>query len=92
MVEMFDDSFEEDKVSELEGEIIELKYQLKISKDKEVIYKELLSEIDNSLNEIFKQEQEIERFHFDEKIDYRECLVNLKKSFQECRRVYRVDF
>jgi hypothetical protein len=92
MVDIFDDSFEEDEVSRLEGEIIDLKYELRLSKDRELIFKDLLSEVDNALNQIFEQEKEIERFRLDEKIDYRECLVNLKKSFQECRRVYRVNF
>jgi len=92
MVDIFDDSFEEDEVSRLEGEVIDLKYELRLSKDRELIFKDLLSEVDNALNQIFEQEKEIERFRLDEKIDYRECLVNLKKSFQECRRVYRVNF
>lgn len=92
MVDIFDDSFEEDEVRRLEGEVIDLKYELRLSKDRELIFKDLLSEVDNALNQIFEQEKEIERFRLDEKIDYRECLVNLKKSFQECRRVYRVNF
>ena len=92
MLETYDDSFKDNKIDELEEKIIELKYQLKTSKDREVLYKELLSEINDSLNEIFKQEQEIERFGFDEKIDHRECMVNLKKTFQEFRRINRIDF
>ena len=92
MLETYDDSFKDNKIDELEEKIIELKYQLKTSKDREVLYKELLSEIDDSLNEIFKQEHEIDRFGFDEKIDYRECMVNLKKTFQEFRRINRIYF
>ena len=40
---------ENEKIEELEGEIVELKFQLKKSKDKEMIYLDILSNIDTSL-------------------------------------------
>lgn len=81
---------EEDKIEELEGEIIELKFQLQKSKDKEMIYLDILSNIDASLKVLFKREQENERFNLGDEVDYRECIVNLKSSLDEYKRVYKL--
>ena len=81
---------EEDKIEELEGEIIELKFQLQKSKDKEMIYLDILSNIDTSLKVLFKREQENERFNLGDDVDYRECIVNLKSSLDEYKRVYKL--
>jgi hypothetical protein len=81
---------EEDKIEELEGEIVELKFQLQKSKDKEMIYLDILSNIDTSLKVLFKREQENKRFNLGDEVDYRECIVNLKSSLDEYKRVYKL--
>ena len=42
-----------EKIDLLEEEIIELKYQLKKSKDKEMVYLDILSNIDSALKTLF---------------------------------------
>ncbi len=81
---------EESKIEQLEGEIIELQYQLKKSKDKEMIYLDILSNIDNSLRILFKREQENERFNLGDDVNYRECIENLKSALDEYKRVYKL--
>lgn len=80
----------EDKIESLEEEIIELKYQLKKSKDKEMIYLDILSNINTSLKTLFKKEEENERFKFGEVINFRENLINLKESLDEYIRIYKL--
>jgi hypothetical protein len=77
---------------ELEDRIIELEFELKTSRDKEFIYHDILNNINTSLNDLFIREQENNRFHISEDIDYRECLVNLRNSLSEYRRIYRIQF
>jgi hypothetical protein len=81
---------ENKKIEELEGEIVELKFQLKKSKDKEMIYLDILSNIDTSLKVLFKREQENERFNLGDEVDYRECVKNLKSALDEYKRVYKL--
>ncbi len=81
---------ENEKIEELEGEIVELKFQLKKSKDKEMIYLDILSNIDTSLKILFKREQENERFNLGDEVDYRECVQNLKSALDEYKRVYKL--
>lgn len=81
---------EESKIEQLEGEIIELQYQLKKSKDKEIIYLDILSNIDNSLRILFKREQENERFNLGDDVNYRECIINLKEALDEYKRIYKL--
>lgn len=76
----------------INDENIDLKFELRQTKDKLNVYSDILLTIDTSVSELFKQETENERFGFSEDIDYRDCLVNLKKSLQEYKRVYRVNF
>lgn len=81
---------ENEKIEELEGEIVELKFQLKKSKDKEMIYLDILSNIDTSLKVLFKREQENKRFNLGDEVDYRECVKNLKSALDEYKRVYKL--
>lgn len=81
---------DEEKISLLEDEIIELKYQLKKSKDKEMIYLDILSNINTSLNVLFKREEENKRFNLGDIIDFRENLVNLKSAINEYIRIYKL--
>lgn len=82
----------ENKIQELEGDIVDLKFDLKQSKDKEIIYKDILFNIELSLNELIKRDQENERFNLGEVIDYKEAVINLKKSLDEYKRVYKLRF
>jgi hypothetical protein len=81
---------EDDKIKELEGLIVDLKFDLNKSKDKEMIYLDILSNIDNSLKVFFKREQENERFNLGDDVNYRECIVNLKSAMDEYIRVYKL--
>jgi hypothetical protein len=81
---------ENEKIEELEGLIVDLKFDLKKSKDKELIYLDILSNIDNSLKVLFKREQENERFNLGDEVDYRECVKNLKSALDEYKRVYKL--
>jgi hypothetical protein len=81
---------EEDKIEELEGIIIDLKFDLKKSKDKELIYLDILSNIDNSLKVLFKREEENERFDLGDDVNYRECIVNLKNALDNYKEIYKL--
>jgi len=81
---------EDGKIEELEGLIVDLKFDLKKSKDKEMIYLDILSKIDNSLKVLFKREQEHERFNLGFDFNYRECIENLKSALDEYKRVYKL--
>ena len=81
-----------DKISQLEDEIVELRFVLKESRDKQLIYLDILTNIDTSLKDLFERERENERFNFGDEVDYRECLVNLDKALKEYKRIYRITF
>jgi hypothetical protein len=80
----------EEEIEKLKSEIVELKFDLKKSKDKEMIYLDILSNIDNSLRVLFKREQENERFNLGDNIDFRQSVVNLKEAMDEYKRVYKL--
>jgi hypothetical protein len=81
---------EEEKIESLESEIVDLKFDLKKSKDKEMIYLDILSNIDNSLRVLFKREEENNRFNLGDNIDFRQSMVNLKEAMSEYKRVYKL--
>ena len=81
---------EVEKIEQLESEIVDLKFDLKKSKDKETIYIDILSNIDYSLRILFKREQENERFNLGDDINFRESVVNLKNAMDEYKRVYKL--
>jgi hypothetical protein len=76
----------------LADNLYELQYQLKLSRDKELIYKDILSNIEGSLVELFQRETENERFNLGDEINFRESLVNLKSSLDEYKRLYKLRF
>ena len=80
---------EENKIQELEGEIFEMGSTLKDHRDKERIYQEILSDINNSIIDLFKKEQENIRFNFGEEIDYRQCMIGMKEYLDKIKSVYR---
>lgn len=77
-----------DKIQELEGDIYDLKSELKECRDRERIYQEILFEINDSIDKLFIREKDNERFRFDENIDYRQYVINLKKDLDEYKRIY----
>jgi hypothetical protein len=83
---------ENEKIRLLEDEVVDLRFKLKDSRDKELIYLDILNNLNTSINDLFKEEEENERFRFVNEIDYRQCIVNLRKSLQEYKRVYRINF
>jgi hypothetical protein len=83
---------EEDKIEELESLVIDLKFDLKRSKEKELIYADILSNIELSIRELLKREEENERFKLGEKVDHRECIINLKNAIDEYKRIYKISF
>jgi hypothetical protein len=76
----------------LADNLYELQYQLKMSRDKELIYKDILSNIEGSLVELFQRETENERFNLGDEINFRDSLVNLKSSLDEYKRLYKLRF
>jgi hypothetical protein len=82
----------DEKIEELEGEIVDLRFDLKRSRDKELIYLDILSNIDLSIKELVNREKENERFNLGETIDYKEAVVNLQNALNEYKRVYKINF
>lgn len=80
---------DKERIQELEGEIFDLRSELNECIDRERIYREILSEINDSIDKLFQREEENERFRFDEKIDFRQYVINVKKDLDEYRRLYR---
>jgi len=80
---------DKERIQELEGTIFDLESELRECIDRERIYREILSEIDDSIDNLFQREQENERFRFDEKIDFRQYVLNVKKDLNDYRRLYR---
>lgn len=76
----------------LRERIIDLEFELEGTRDRMMIYSEILSNIELSIDELTRREEENERFHFNEQIDYRECIINLKKHLNEYKRVYNINF
>lgn len=87
--EEFDNSYEESKIQRLEGEIFEMKSTLKNHRDKERIYQEILSDINNSIIELFKREEENKRFNLGEETDYRQCMIGMKEYMDNIKREYK---
>lgn len=81
-----------DQCRELEDQIIDLRFALKESRDKELIYLDILNNIDSSLIDLFEREKENEMLYIIEDINYRDCLIGLQKSLREYKRVYNVNF
>jgi hypothetical protein len=82
-----------DEIQRLEGEILELKDKLKRTTDRELIYKDILREISESIDNQLKRDEENERFWFDEKIDFKLFVIRVKKDLETYRRIYKkVDY
>jgi uncharacterized FlaG/YvyC family protein len=79
---------DKERIQELEGEIFDLRSELQECIDRERIYREILSEIDDSIINLLQRDKENERFRFDEKINFKEYVINVKKDLDEYRRIY----
>ena len=55
----------EEQYVELEGKIIDLQFDLKKCKDRELIFLEIISTIDLSLKDLFNREEENLRFNIE---------------------------
>lgn len=82
----------EEEIDKLNEQICDLSFELKQSKDKELIYKDILFNIETSLSDLIKREQENERFNLGETIDHKQALLNLKSSLDEYKRIYKLRF
>ena len=83
----------DNEIQRLEGEILELKDKLKKVTDRELIYKEILKEISESIDNQLQRDEENERFWFDEKIDFKSYVIRVKKDLENYRRIYKkVDY
>jgi len=87
--EELDNSYEESEVQRLEGVIFEMESTLKDHRDKERIYQEILSDINNSIIDLFKKEEENIRFNLGEETDYRQCMIGMKEYLDNIKSVYR---
>jgi hypothetical protein len=81
-----------EEIDELNEKLYDLSFELKNSKDKQLIYKDILFNIETSLSDLFKREQENERFNLGETIDYKQALLNLKASLDEYKKIYKLNF
>ena len=87
--EEMDEFIQESEVQRLEGEVFELKTELQGHRDKERIYQDILTDINNSLIDLFKREEENNRFNFGEVTDYRQCMSGMKDYLDEIKRTYK---
>jgi hypothetical protein len=87
--EEMDEFFQESEAQRLEGEVFELKTELQGHRDKERIYQDILTDINNSLIDLFKREEENNRFNFGEVTDYRQCMVGMKEYLDNIKSVYK---
>jgi hypothetical protein len=78
-----------DEIERLEGEIFELKDKLRKVTDRELIYKGILTEINDSISSMLKMDDENERFRFDEKIDFKIFVKNIKDDLDKYRKIYK---
>ena len=79
----------DDEIQRLEGEILELKDKLKRVTDRELIYKEILREVSESISLMLNRDDENERFRFDEKINFKLFVENIKDDLDKYRRIYK---
>ena len=78
-----------DEIQRLEGEIFELRDKLRRTVDRELIYKGILTEINDSISSMLKRDDENERFRFDEKIDFKIFVKNIKDDLDKYRKIYK---
>ena len=78
-----------DEIQRLEGEILELRDELRKVTDRELIYKEILTEVIDSINNQLTRDKENERFKFDDKINFKLFVEYMKEDLENYRRIYK---
>ena len=78
-----------DEIERLEGEILELKDKLRRVIDRELIYKDILKEISDSIDNQLKRDEENERFRFEDKINFKLFVQYMKEDLENYRRIYK---
>ena len=78
-----------DEIERLEGEILELKDKLKRVTDRELIYKDILKEISDSIDNQLKRDEENDRFRFEDKINFKLFVQYMKEDLENYRRIYK---
>ena len=78
-----------DEIQRLEGEILELRDELRKVTDRELIYKEILTEVIDSIDNQLTRDKENERFKFDDKIDFKLFVQYMKEDLDNYRRIYK---
>ena len=78
-----------DEIQRLEGEILELRDELRKVTDRELIYKEILTEVIDSIDNQLTRDKENERFKFDDKIDFKLFVEYMKEDLENYRRIYK---
>ena len=78
-----------DEIQRLEGEILELRDELRKVTDRELIYKDILREISESIDNQLKRDDENERFRFEEKINFKLFVQYMKEDLENYRRIYK---
>ena len=79
----------DDEIQKLEGEIIDLKDKLKRVTDRELIYKDILKEISDSIDNQLKRDEENERFRFEDKVNFKLFVQYMKEDLENYRRIYK---
>ena len=78
-----------DEIQRLEGEILELRDELRKVTDRELIYKEILTEVIDSIDNQLTRDKENERFKFDDKINFKLFVQYMKEDLENYRRIYK---
>ena len=78
-----------DEIERLEGEILELKDKLRRVIDRELIYKDILKEISDSIDNQLKRDEENERIRFEDKINFKLFVQYMKEDLENYRRIYK---
>ena len=78
-----------DEIERLEGEILELKDKLRRVTDRELIYKDILKEISDSIDNQLKRDEENDRFRFEDTINFKLFVQYMKEDLENYRRIYK---
>ena len=78
-----------DEIQRLEGENLELRDELRKVTDRELIYKEILTEVIDSIDNQLTRDKENERFKFDDKINFKLFVQYMKEDLENYRRIYK---
>jgi hypothetical protein len=83
---------DEERIDKLSEKVCDLTFDLEKAKKNELIYKDIIANIELSVKDILKRDEENQRFKLGENIDFKSAVVNLKSSIDEYKRVYKINF